>query len=245
MTLHVPRLPFSLDPLIGEAKRRARQRRLLVVLLAGAVVAAAVGLAVELRGLGSAPSQLPARLTVLAVNPYKGRALFHLTCAPPGGNVSQPAEACAAIAAQPSLITAPKPFICNFGEDFWDITISGRLNGKPVNTKTGTCWTTQMALIDKLGLASRGMPLRLERRRSVSIKLGQTRRFSPGSLRPGDLVTCNVSGRHLAWGVPDQTGGPGYIGTDHATLSTGLHPDGSVIASCLQWPGNHVGKLPY
>ncbi|HJQ74591.1 MAG TPA: hypothetical protein VJ814_06880 [Gaiellaceae bacterium] len=46
MTLHVPRLPFSLDPLIAEAKRRMRRRRLLVVTvalaaltLAGSVVA--------------------------------------------------------------------------------------------------------------------------------------------------------------------------------------------------------------
>jgi hypothetical protein len=39
MTLHIPRLPFALDPLIAEAKRRARQRRMLiglaVLLLAG------------------------------------------------------------------------------------------------------------------------------------------------------------------------------------------------------------------
>lgn len=34
MTVHVPRLPFSLDPLIREAKRRARQRRLLVAVVA-------------------------------------------------------------------------------------------------------------------------------------------------------------------------------------------------------------------
>lgn len=43
MTLHLPRLPITLDPLIAEAKRRARQRRLLallaLVLVAGAAVA--------------------------------------------------------------------------------------------------------------------------------------------------------------------------------------------------------------
>src|SRR4051794_33075297 len=43
MTLHVLRLPIALDPLIAEAKRRARQRRLLVVALALALVAAGVG----------------------------------------------------------------------------------------------------------------------------------------------------------------------------------------------------------
>jgi len=45
MTAHVPRLPFSLDPLIAEAKRRARQRRFLLAVV-GAVVALAVGGAV-------------------------------------------------------------------------------------------------------------------------------------------------------------------------------------------------------
>jgi hypothetical protein len=43
MTLHVPCMPVSLDPLIAEAKRRVRQRRLLLPVL-GAVVA--VGTAV-------------------------------------------------------------------------------------------------------------------------------------------------------------------------------------------------------
>jgi hypothetical protein len=38
MTLHVPRMPVTLDPLIAEAKRRARQRRLLLAVL-GTVLA--------------------------------------------------------------------------------------------------------------------------------------------------------------------------------------------------------------
>jgi hypothetical protein len=45
MTVHIPGLPFSLDPLIAEAKRRARQRRFLLAVV-GAVVALAVGGAV-------------------------------------------------------------------------------------------------------------------------------------------------------------------------------------------------------
>jgi hypothetical protein len=56
MTLQVPQLPFPLDPLIAEAKRRARQRRLLVCLglvLLGGVVAA---LTVALRPSGGGPS---------------------------------------------------------------------------------------------------------------------------------------------------------------------------------------------
>src|SRR5947209_5873301 len=34
MTAHIPRLSFSLDPLMAEAKRRARQRRLLLAVVA-------------------------------------------------------------------------------------------------------------------------------------------------------------------------------------------------------------------
>jgi hypothetical protein len=56
MTLRVPRLPFSVDPLIAEARRRARRRRWLIlyVLVTAAAVAAAT---LELRpasGSGSA-----------------------------------------------------------------------------------------------------------------------------------------------------------------------------------------------
>ena len=43
MTLHLPRLPFAIDPLIGEAKRRMRKRRLLVAVLAVALAGGAVG----------------------------------------------------------------------------------------------------------------------------------------------------------------------------------------------------------
>jgi uncharacterized membrane protein YgcG len=43
MTAQVPRLPFSLDPLIAEAKRRARQRR--VILVAAGLVTVALALA--------------------------------------------------------------------------------------------------------------------------------------------------------------------------------------------------------
>lgn len=53
MTLHVPRLPLALDPLIAEAKRRARHRRLLVIALLFALVALAVGATFALR---SSPS---------------------------------------------------------------------------------------------------------------------------------------------------------------------------------------------
>ena len=87
-----PRLSFKLAPLIAEAKRRARQRRVLVVLVAVVLVATGAVLGVELRGLGSV-TPVPAKLTVLAVRENGGRALFHLRCDPAVGNVAQPAKA--------------------------------------------------------------------------------------------------------------------------------------------------------
>src|SRR5690349_11679472 len=155
------RLPLKLDPLIAEAKRRARQRRMLVVLVAVVVVATGAVLGFELRGLGSA-TQVPANLTVLAVADTGGRAVFHRRCDPAGGNVAQPAKVCAAIAAQPSLVTNPKPFF-DGGNNGWYFKIDGRLNGRAVHFSGESDWTTQSALIDKLGLADpHGQPLRLE-----------------------------------------------------------------------------------
>jgi len=49
MATHVPGLPFALDPLIAEAKRRARRRRYLAGLGLVAAVAIATGLTLGLR----------------------------------------------------------------------------------------------------------------------------------------------------------------------------------------------------
>jgi hypothetical protein len=49
MTLRAPRLPLSIDPLIQEAQRRARQRRLLLVAVAALIAGGAVGAAFALR----------------------------------------------------------------------------------------------------------------------------------------------------------------------------------------------------
>jgi hypothetical protein len=54
MTLHLPRLPFALDPLIAEAKRRARQRRVLA--LAALFLVLATGLAFGFRSSGGGPN---------------------------------------------------------------------------------------------------------------------------------------------------------------------------------------------
>ena len=52
MTAHVPRLPFPLDPLIAEAKRRMRQRRLLLATLIVALAGIGAGATLALRGPG-------------------------------------------------------------------------------------------------------------------------------------------------------------------------------------------------
>jgi hypothetical protein len=72
MTLHAPRLPFSLDPLIAEAKRRARTRRFLLVALAiaaGGVAAATLALRGSERELIGASGAC--RITQLNVVPGK------------------------------------------------------------------------------------------------------------------------------------------------------------------------------
>jgi hypothetical protein len=51
MTVRVPRLPFSVDPLMAEAKRRAQQRRMLIA-LAVLLVGLTVGLTFAFRSPG-------------------------------------------------------------------------------------------------------------------------------------------------------------------------------------------------
>lgn len=235
MSAYVPPLRVSLDPLIAEAKRRARQRRVLVALVAVTAVAAAAVLGVELpRAWSVAP--VPAKLTILAVG-ESGRALFHLQCDPASGNVADPADACAAIAAQPGLVTNPKPFF-DSGPNTAYFTITGRLNGRPVHFSGESSWTPQMALIDRLGLAgTRGQPLHLEPRRHGSVGLGRTQTFAPGVLRPGDLVTCRVHHRYrgpaLAMGVPIHRGFGNMFGATPGVLAVRVRPDGEVVASCI------------
>lgn len=237
MTARVQRLPFSLDPLLAAAKRRARRRRTLVLAVAVAAVAAVAVPGFELRGAGSV-TPVRAKLTVLAVGvDGGGRALFHLRCDPAGGNVAQPAEACAAIAHQPDLVRHPKPFF-DMGPNTWYFTISGRLDGKPVHYRGESSWTTQMPLIAKLGLAGpHGQPLRLEPLRHGSVGLNRTRTFAPGTLRPGDRVSCRVGhgyrGPSLAMSVPVQQGRGGYVGATPGVIEVGVRADGAVVATCI------------
>ena len=92
-------------------------------------------------------------VTLTAVNPSVGRAVFRLRCNPPEGDVPRPAEACAALERREELLRAPEPFTC-FGGTFswWDVEIEGHWGGRDLRTRVSTCWTPQMALIRVLGI---------------------------------------------------------------------------------------------
>ena len=82
MTVRVPRLPLSLDPLIAEAKRRMRRRRLAVgvalLLLAGSVVGAGFALSGSTAAHVSAPVSPVANATALP--PLSGLAARRAWC---------------------------------------------------------------------------------------------------------------------------------------------------------------------
>ncbi len=122
---------------------RARRLWLALALLAAA------GVAGGCRGDSPGTS-----LTLVARNPSVGQATFLLECEPPAGDVPEAAAVCRRIAARPEVLLHPTPFTC-FGGTFswWEIRITGRYDGDPVDVKTSTCWTPQMELIRVLGIA--------------------------------------------------------------------------------------------
>jgi hypothetical protein len=168
------------------------------------------------------------RLTILAVNPNVGRAVFHIAC---------PSRACAALEAEPSLATRPKPFGCWGGPgSWWGLWITGRVQGRRVRTHVATCWTPQMRLIRKLGIA-RTLQAHLVPRRQREIVIGERVTYPAGALRPGDLVVCHTYVKRLEAGVPliYELGGSGegYGGARiEFMLRVVRHRDGSVTASC-------------
>jgi WD40 repeat protein len=94
-------------------------------------------------------------LRLEATNSFVGRATFTLRCDPPGGDVARPEEACARLAERPRALLEPKPFTCIGGTfSWWDLEISGRFDGRRVDVRTSTCWTPQMELIRRLGIAA-------------------------------------------------------------------------------------------
>jgi hypothetical protein len=188
-------------------------------------------------GCGSTMNLAGTKLTLTAVNRNVGQAVFHLDCAPAGGDVSDPAAACAALGRDPTLVTSPQPFNCIGGTTSWfDMTISGRLAGKRVQQKFSTCWTPQMATLRKLGLAS-SLARHVLRRRSGLVLPGLKHTFPPGTLRPGDLLVCKILHHRLQLGIPDTLGPIGSTGRGgknvvSVTLTGRRSADGSVTASC-------------
>jgi hypothetical protein len=194
-------------------------------------------LAVLVAGCGNERVTHSTDLTLLAVNPSVGRASFHFACGPAGGDLGNPVRACAALAAQPELVTNPKPFRC-FGGTFswWDITITGRLHGQRIHTHTSTCWTPQMAMIRQFGIGFQSLNAHLLPRGLEAVLAGTQRTFPAGVLRPGDVVTCDILGHKLEDGVPIEhlTSSTGYGGKNltSVTLSVTHNRDDSVTASC-------------
>lgn len=117
----------------------------LVALVGAALLVAAVS------GCGGHERSAKKTSLKLVATGFGSKAVFHLRCDPAGGDISHPARACAALAKQPNALLNPKPFICH--ADYWHIAISGHFKGRSVNVKTDTCWTPQMELIGRLGIA--------------------------------------------------------------------------------------------
>jgi len=184
------------------------------------------------------------RLTVVALNSSVGRAVFHLDCRPDGGDLANAGRACAALKQTPALVTDPQPFTCGGGTfSWWDVTISGELDKRPIRRSFSTCWTPQMETIGRLGLSWSVLKEHLLPRRRESVVPGQPRVFPPGVLRATDLVTCDILGHHLELGVPVGTGSSGRASAGYGgdnvvdvTLSLGRNRDGSVRADC------HIGN---
>jgi|SRR5581483_12086536 len=83
------------------------------------------------------------------------------------------------------------------------------------------------------------MPMHAGPHRLVVLHRGQTRTFSPGSLRAGDVVVCNLAGSPLRIRIPNRPFGGWAVGTAAATnsgnsaeLDVRSKTDGSITASC-------------
>lgn len=179
-------------------------------------------------GCGSGGSSaLRTQLTLTALNPIVGMAVFHLDCSPAGGDVANPAAACAALANDPQLVTAPQPYTCLGGPTSWfDMTISGRLAGTPVHQKFATCLAHGMPTIDKFELF-KNFDRHIRPQRQGQVTAGRSITFPAGALRPGDLLVCAEHPR-VTLGVPDTFGPIGRSGS----LTGTRHRDGSITARC-------------
>ena len=178
-------------------------------------------------GCGGGKSVPATQLRITALNPTVGLAVFHLDCSPAGGDVADPASACAAISREPQLVTSPKPYTCIGGPSSWfDMTISGRLAGEPVHERFSTCLAHGMPTLDKLDLF-KNFDRHVRPRRHGLVPEGTPMTFPPGTLRPGDLLIC-AGHRGDRLGITGTTGSMGSAGR----LSGTRHADGSITARC-------------
>jgi hypothetical protein len=171
------------------------------------------------------------QLTILAEQDYLGRASFHLSCRPTGGDVPSPSKACAAVERDPKILTKPELPVCigAFGSG-WHVTVSGLLDGHPVHTAFYMdCWTSDMPL-HRAGiwgeLEKHLLPLK-----HLNLKLGETKTFPPGTLHTGDRITCPEGAKGVTKPVVFETrvfanNGPPLL------LSIVRRRDGSVTATC-------------
>ncbi len=116
-------------------------------------MALASALVLALAGYGGRGDGTTA-LRLSGFNSWVGRATFTLRCNPPGGDITAPARACSALEHHADVLFRPRAFLCRGGPwSWWNRTLTGRFNGRPVHTKVSTCWTAQMELIGRLGIA--------------------------------------------------------------------------------------------
>ena len=176
------------------------------------------------------------RLTIVALDSYVGRAVFHLSCEPAGGDLPDVTTACGALDQKPELMTNPEPFTCRGGPgSWWLVKVSGLLQGEAISRTFSTCWTLQAPTLAQLGLTWDVLRSHLVPRRHKRAPAGTKHRFAPGVLRETDLVTCDIRGHHLKVGVPEEAGRPVSVsaGTHPVvTLTVAYNRDGSVTASC-------------
>ena len=175
-------------------------------------------------------SEAQTSIRIVAINPNVGRVAFDFSCAPARGNVPAPERACQAVEGSPEILTRPEPLVC-WGPGWWQFTISGQLRGAPIEKEVGSCWTPQMELLDRLGIADSLEDHLLPRARVVIVS-GTRREIPPGVLQPGDLVVCETNGRQLEQGVSTRPGETALTGYRDHELTVTAKTDGSVTAVC-------------
>jgi Subtilisin inhibitor-like len=111
-------------------------------------------------GSGASSSPGPTRLVITVFPGFVANAhvtRYTLTCRPAGGSVTDPAAACAALEAAPSLLRSPAGCTVAIA-DAGSERVTGTLDGRPVRlTLPGGCrrWTALRAALG-LGAATGG-----------------------------------------------------------------------------------------